>query len=383
MMRSAHFSKFSLALCMLCPCACTEDGTLEQGILAALAGGDADGVDTTPLSEVIRTGDGETSGERPSGQERAAPVAGVVRARVVNESAKSVVISLEFLLEGRVVHETLLRIRPQRTSLTIGAELADTVIFREDPFDTDQRLREEIRKFEVDFLSGETIEFIIPASMEQEDSSNGLDDRQDDNADEPAEEEPEQDENDVAEEDEDVEEEDQEEQEDPSGDGGGGGGNGGGGGGGNGGCIAPSILEGLEGLSVCEGGVAVFRVVADGTGPLSYRWRFNGQELEGQVDPELIIDLVRQSHAGDYNVVVSNACGEMASAPATLTVSVPGLGDLDLNCGVDLDDFTLFQECFTGPDEPFSEGCAAADLDDDGDVDFLDFGTLQVVFTGP
>jgi hypothetical protein len=49
---------------------------------------------------------------------------------------------------------------------------------------------------------------------------------------------------------------------------------------------------------------------------------------------------------------------------------------------VDLNDFSMFQGCITGPDGAVEPGCEDADFDEDGDVDFLDFGVLQKFFTG-
>ena len=52
---------------------------------------------------------------------------------------------------------------------------------------------------------------------------------------------------------------------------------------------------------------------------------------------------------------------------------------------VDLSDFTVFQLCFGGSNNPPAPTCppgANADLDDDGDVDLADFLIFQQNFTG-
>ncbi|UCG16717.1 MAG: Ig-like domain-containing protein [Phycisphaerales bacterium] len=64
-------------------------------------------------------------------------------------------------------------------------------------------------------------------------------------------------------------------------------------------------------------------------------------------------------------------------------VLVPLSGDLDLDGDVDVDDFTAFADCLSGPDVASAPGCDAADLEDDGDVDLKDFAQFQGVFTGP
>jgi len=63
----------------------------------------------------------------------------------------------------------------------------------------------------------------------------------------------------------------------------------------------------------------------------------------------------------------------------------PEVGDFDLDGDVDLSDFTVFQLCFGGSNNPPAGTCPAgvdADLDADGDVDLADFIIFQQNFTG-
>ena len=69
------------------------------------------------------------------------------------------------------------------------------------------------------------------------------------------------------------------------------------------------------------GDFASMDVGANGFGTLSYQWRFNGADLEGQTDSFLWIDSVNMSQAGQYSVVVSNSFGGITSKAATLTVT--------------------------------------------------------------
>ena len=72
--------------------------------------------------------------------------------------------------------------------------------------------------------------------------------------------------------------------------------------------------------TVLEGGSVQFGVVARGTKPLEYQWKFNGENLPDQTNATLTLTGVTPARAGDYTVLVKNVAGEVLSAPATLTV---------------------------------------------------------------
>ncbi len=57
-------------------------------------------------------------------------------------------------------------------------------------------------------------------------------------------------------------------------------------------------------------------------------------------------------------------------------------GDFDHDGDVDLSDFGYFQHCFSGPGNPFPDGCRSADFDLDGDLDGLDFDGYRGCFNG-
>ena len=69
------------------------------------------------------------------------------------------------------------------------------------------------------------------------------------------------------------------------------------------------------------GSTALFSVVAQGDGPLSYEWRHNGESTEGATNSVLQLNDVQISEAGLYSVLVSNAFGGALSANALLTVA--------------------------------------------------------------
>jgi|GEM_PF-474197 len=57
--------------------------------------------------------------------------------------------------------------------------------------------------------------------------------------------------------------------------------------------------------------------------------------------------------------------------------------DFDRDGDVDLNDFSNFQSCFSGPGRPASRpDCAGADAEGDGDVDVADFASFQLCFNG-
>jgi hypothetical protein len=83
----------------------------------------------------------------------------------------------------------------------------------------------------------------------------------------------------------------------------------------------PSITTQPASKSVAVGSSVTFSVVATGTAPLSYQWRFNGASISGATSSSYTISSAQTSQAGAYSVVVSNAGGSATSANATLTVT--------------------------------------------------------------
>jgi hypothetical protein len=87
----------------------------------------------------------------------------------------------------------------------------------------------------------------------------------------------------------------------------------------------PQIVRQPESLAVVVGDPASFEVQAAGSPPLSYQWRFNGDDLAGETNSVLSIAIAALSDAGEYSVVVANDSASVTSAVATLTVSETGL----------------------------------------------------------
>ncbi len=85
-----------------------------------------------------------------------------------------------------------------------------------------------------------------------------------------------------------------------------------------------SITTPPESLTLTNGGTGILSVVAAGRAPIHYQWLFQGTNLlTGETNALFTITNALPGHAGSYRVRVSNAAGELTSAPATLTVLIP------------------------------------------------------------
>jgi hypothetical protein len=85
----------------------------------------------------------------------------------------------------------------------------------------------------------------------------------------------------------------------------------------------PSILEHPQSRVACVGDPVTFCVTTGG-GNLSYesyQWRKDEEDIPGAITDCYTIDPVSVDDAGAYDVVVTNACGEVFSDAATLTVA--------------------------------------------------------------
>ena len=87
--------------------------------------------------------------------------------------------------------------------------------------------------------------------------------------------------------------------------------------------IPPSIALPPSSLVFTQGASATFTVLASGDAPLSYQWRFNGNNLSGAISSNYTIASAQATNSGNYDVVVSNNSGSVTSQVASLTVLVP------------------------------------------------------------
>ena len=93
-------------------------------------------------------------------------------------------------------------------------------------------------------------------------------------------------------------------------------------GGPSGGGVGPTITSHPTNKAVVAYMTATFTVGAGGPN-LSYQWLFNGGILSGATNPTLTLSNVQPDQAGQYQAVVLNPSGSVASSNATLTVLVP------------------------------------------------------------
>lgn len=87
-----------------------------------------------------------------------------------------------------------------------------------------------------------------------------------------------------------------------------------------GGASPPSITGPPANQTVTAGANVSFTVVASGTAPLSYSWKFNNAAIAGATNTTLQLTNVQSANAGTYTVTVTNSAGSQ-SASAILTVN--------------------------------------------------------------
>lgn len=70
--------------------------------------------------------------------------------------------------------------------------------------------------------------------------------------------------------------------------------------------------------TVAYGSNATYSVVAEGAGPLSFQWQFDGANISGATNSSFTLANFQLANIGSYQVVVSNSLGSITSAVATL-----------------------------------------------------------------
>jgi alpha-tubulin suppressor-like RCC1 family protein len=85
----------------------------------------------------------------------------------------------------------------------------------------------------------------------------------------------------------------------------------------------PTISQQPVGQTLCAGGSWTFQVGASGSPAPTYQWRLNATNISGATASSYPVSGATSAQAGPYDVVVSNPCGSVTSAPVSLTVQTP------------------------------------------------------------
>ena len=85
---------------------------------------------------------------------------------------------------------------------------------------------------------------------------------------------------------------------------------------------SPIILVQPQSQTVAYSNSAAFSVIADGIGPLAYRWLLGGAPVFGATNSTLMISGATLADAGNYQVVITNTYGSITSGVAVLIVQV-------------------------------------------------------------
>ena len=143
-------------------------------------------------------------------------------------------------------------------------------------------------------------------------------------------------------------------------------------------CPAPVLGEQPRSAAACLGSNVVLHTIGTYWGTFSYQWRKNGQPIaisanDSAQSATLNLFNVTDTTNGDYDCVVSNACGSTLTQVAHVRVCAA-----DFNCDsvVDLFDYLDFLSAFSTSD-------ARGDYNADGVIDFFDYlDFVQAFSTG-
>ncbi len=86
--------------------------------------------------------------------------------------------------------------------------------------------------------------------------------------------------------------------------------------------VPPTITSQPSSQTVAQGSAATFSVVATGTAPLTYQWKFNGVNISGATGSSYTKSNAQPADQGNYTVVVSNVAGSATSTAASLSVKI-------------------------------------------------------------
>lgn len=131
-------------------------------------------------------------------------------------------------------------------------------------------------------------------------------------------------------------------------------------------CISPIIEQHPTGTALCEGEEWIFSASGSGSPPLAFQWRRNGKVIPDAVGTTLLV-VASAETAGDYDVVLTNPCTSVVSAPATLEVTTYSDCDDGDDCTQDICmDAECAHEATSGNPCDDGELCTGYDTCDEG-----------------
>jgi probable HAF family extracellular repeat protein len=129
----------------------------------------------------------------------------------------------------------------------------------------------------------------------------------------------------------------------------------------------PAVSDQPENSAACFSGEAHFSVTATGDGTLRFQWRKGAVAINTTINPSaatatLSLSGLVATDAGQFDCVITNACGATTTDPVSLTVCI---GDYNCDGGVDGQDVESFFLAW-------ESGESAGDVNADGGVDGQD-----------
>jgi hypothetical protein len=111
----------------------------------------------------------------------------------------------------------------------------------------------------------------------------------------------------------------------------------------------PMITQEPEDRRVISGASVSLSVAVSATPPVHYQWRKNGEDLEGETDPVLLITSVVPGNSGEYDVVIRDEGGEVTSRSALIQVQAELPSDPAESLRIGLNAHWPFDQDFTSP----------------------------------
>lgn len=152
---------------------------------------------------------------------------------------------------------------------------------------------------------------------------------------------------------------------------------------GGGTCIPPTVSPIERAFAGCPQQASTLSVQVDGTGPMHYQWRRYPRTFPGVVpipnsdSPTWTITSTFLSDAGQYDCIITGACGSITTPRYRLAVLTPDRASTGATPGSDgaltNDDFIVFISQFFEGDIRADIGSVGAEPLPDGQLDNNDF----------